>query len=70
MLAGSVVLSTKIFVDSSDQFFSHSLNDSFPFQAEVQTPEMIRLLTTVVAESVIDGIGEYFHCDNTWSVLL
>ena len=27
------------------------------FQSEVQTPEMIRLLTTVVAESVIDGIG-------------
>jgi len=26
-------------------------------RAEVQTPEMIRLLTTVVAESVIDGIG-------------
>ena len=27
------------------------------FQSEVQTPEMIRLLTTVVAKSVIDGIG-------------
>lgn len=26
-------------------------------RSEVQTPEMIRLLTTVVAESVIDGIG-------------
>ena len=33
-------------------------------QAEVQTPEMIRLLTTVVAESVIDGIGVYFPIDH------
>ena len=31
---------------------------NFFIQAEVQTPEMIRLLTTVVAESVIDGIGK------------
>ena len=45
---------------------------NFFIQAEVQTPEMIRLLTTVVAESVIDGIGKFsrslllrivFFCD-------
>ena len=62
---GQLFILLKIFLDSLDQIL---LFHRFPFQAEVQTPEMIRLLTTVVAESVIDGIGEYFHCDNTWSV--